>query len=90
MGLRPQVEAAAHIATRDLTFVDAKGKVIGSSLSDQRTVNEAVRDVVELPRGELTTLLYGLTKDKRIRYRFKNRSRQSRMTRRRGCPLHER
>lgn len=25
MGLRPQVEAA-HIATRDLTFVDAKGK----------------------------------------------------------------
>ena len=28
MGLRPQVEAA-HIATRDLTFVDDMGKVIG-------------------------------------------------------------
>jgi hypothetical protein len=40
MGLRPQVEAA-HIATRDLTFVDAMGKVIGSIPIYDVTVNEA-------------------------------------------------
>src|SRR5271163_1598332 len=52
MGLRPQVEAA-HIATRDLTFVDAMGETIGSVPIYDLTVNEAGQDV-ELPRGELT------------------------------------
>ena len=70
MGLRPQVEAA-HIATRDLTFVDAMGKVIGSIPIYDVTVNEAGQDV-ELPRGELTTMLYGLTRDSAVRYRFKD------------------
>jgi 2-polyprenyl-6-methoxyphenol hydroxylase-like FAD-dependent oxidoreductase len=70
MGLRPQVEAA-HIATRDLTFVDDMGKVIGSIPIYDVTVNEAGRDV-ELPRGELTTMLYGLTRDSAVRYRFKD------------------
>src|ERR1700728_4471541 len=70
MGLRPQVEAA-HIASRDLTFVDALGKTIGSIPIYDVTVNEAGQDV-ELSRGELTRLLYGLTKDSTVRYRFKD------------------
>ena len=70
MGLRSQVEAA-HIATRDLTFVDAMGKTIGSVPIYDLTVNEAGQDV-ELPRGELTNQLYGLTKDSAVRYRFKD------------------
>jgi 2-polyprenyl-6-methoxyphenol hydroxylase-like FAD-dependent oxidoreductase len=68
MGFRPQVEAA-HIATRDLTFVDAMGKAIGSIPIYDVTVNEAGQDV-ELPRGDLTTLLYGLARGSTVSYRF--------------------
>jgi 2-polyprenyl-6-methoxyphenol hydroxylase-like FAD-dependent oxidoreductase len=68
MGLLPQVEAA-HIASRALTFVDAEGKAIGTIPVYDLTGNEAGRDI-ELPRGELTTLLYGLTKNSSVRYRF--------------------
>ncbi len=67
MGLLPQVKAA-HIASRDLTFVDAEGEVIGAIPVYDLTVNEGAD--VELPRGELTTLLYGLTKNSRVHYRF--------------------
>jgi len=70
MGLRPAV-AAAHIASRGLTFVDADGKTIGTVPIYDLTGNEAGRDV-ELPRGELTTLLYGLTRNGRVRYRFQD------------------
>jgi 2-polyprenyl-6-methoxyphenol hydroxylase-like FAD-dependent oxidoreductase len=70
MGLRPQIEAA-HIASRALTFVDAEGKAIGTIPIYDLTGNEADRDV-ELPRGALTTLLYGLTQDSRVRYRFED------------------
>lgn len=68
MGLRSQVDAA-HIASRDLTFVDAKGAVIKTLPIYDVMGNEGSRDV-ELPRGELTSLLYDLTKDGQVRYRF--------------------
>jgi 2-polyprenyl-6-methoxyphenol hydroxylase-like FAD-dependent oxidoreductase len=68
MGLRPQVERA-HIASRDLTFVDASGKVIGVLPIYDATGNAAGRDV-ELPRGTLTALLYGLTRGTSVHYRF--------------------
>ena len=67
MGLLPQVNAA-HIASRALTFIDAAGKTIGTIPVYDLTGNKG-RDV-ELPRGELTTLLYGLTGNSRVRYRF--------------------
>jgi 2-polyprenyl-6-methoxyphenol hydroxylase-like FAD-dependent oxidoreductase len=60
MGLLPQVKAA-HIASRALTFVDAEGKAIGAIPIYDLTANRAAD--VELPRGELTTLLYGLTRN---------------------------
>ncbi len=68
MGLLAQVQAA-HIASRDLTFVDAEGRVIGAISAYDMTANEAGRDV-ELPRGMLATLLYDLTRKGSIRYRF--------------------
>ena len=67
MGLLSRVEAA-HIASRALTFVDAAGKTIGTIPVYDLTGNKG-RDV-ELPRGELTTLLYGLTRNSKVRYRF--------------------
>lgn len=69
MGLLPQVRAA-HIASRDLTFVDAAGKTIGTIPVYDLTGNRG-RDV-ELPRGELTKLLYGLTRSSEVRYRFED------------------
>jgi 2-polyprenyl-6-methoxyphenol hydroxylase-like FAD-dependent oxidoreductase len=69
MGLLPQINAA-HIASRALTFVDAEGKAIGTIPIYDLTANQAAD--VELPRGELTTLLYGLTKTSRVRYRFED------------------
>lgn len=68
MGLLPHV-AAAHIASRDLTFVDAEGRAIATLPIYDLMGNETDRDV-ELPRGELTGLLHGLTKDGAVRYRF--------------------
>jgi len=67
MGMLPQVKAA-HIASRDLTFVDDEGKTIGSVPLYDLTVNKDAD--VELPRGELTTLFYGLTEGSPVRYRF--------------------
>lgn len=67
MGLLPQVKAA-HIASRDLTFVDAAGHRIGAIPMYDFAGSETAD--VELPRGELTTLLYGLTKHSKVRYRF--------------------
>jgi 2-polyprenyl-6-methoxyphenol hydroxylase-like FAD-dependent oxidoreductase len=68
MGLRSQVDAA-HIASRALTFVDVEGKVIATLPIYDLTGNA---EDVELPRGALTTLLYGLTRDSRVRYRFED------------------
>jgi len=68
MGLRAQL-AAAHIGSRDLRFVDAAGATIGKVPVYDLTSNDLDHDV-ELPRGTLTDLLYGLTRDGAIRYRF--------------------
>ncbi|WP_213773888.1 FAD-dependent monooxygenase [Bradyrhizobium sp. dw_78] len=68
MGLLPRVQAA-HIGSRELRFVDAEGAVIGSIPPYELTNNQTGRDV-ELPRGALATLLYDLTKERPIRYRF--------------------
>lgn len=67
MGLLPQVKAA-HIASRDLTFVDAEGRTIGTVPVYDFAGSETAD--VELPRGELTTLLYGLTRNSGVHYRF--------------------
>jgi len=68
MGLLPCVQAA-HIASRELRFVDAEAHVIGTIPPYELTSNQTGRDA-ELPRGALTTLLYDLTKERPIRYRF--------------------
>jgi 2-polyprenyl-6-methoxyphenol hydroxylase-like FAD-dependent oxidoreductase len=74
MGLLTAVQAA-HIESRTLTFVDARGGVIGAIAPTDLAANEE-RDV-ELPRGALTTLFYDLTKNRNglsrnsaVRYRF--------------------
>jgi 2-polyprenyl-6-methoxyphenol hydroxylase-like FAD-dependent oxidoreductase len=67
MQVLPAVQAA-HIGSRAVTFVDAAGKAIGTIPIYDLTANEA-RDV-ELPRGALATLLYELTRNKAVRYRF--------------------
>ncbi len=67
MGLLPGVQAA-HIGSRAVTFVDAQGKTIGTIPIYDLTAN-AARDV-ELPRGALATLLYELTRNSAVRYRF--------------------
>jgi 2-polyprenyl-6-methoxyphenol hydroxylase-like FAD-dependent oxidoreductase len=45
--------------------VDAGGQALGRVQPDELMNND-----IELPRGELTTLLYGLTTERPIRYRF--------------------
>jgi 2-polyprenyl-6-methoxyphenol hydroxylase-like FAD-dependent oxidoreductase len=64
MGLLPRVQAE-HIASRELRFVDAEGRVIGTIPAYDLTNNQTGRDV-ELPRGALTTLLYDLTKERPV------------------------
>jgi len=68
MGLLPQVKAA-HIHSRTISFVDASGGLIATIPMYDMIANEADQDV-ELPRGTLTGLVYGLTKDSKVRYRF--------------------
>ena len=72
MGLLTAVQAA-HIASRTLTFVDAKSTSIGAIAPTDLAANEE-RDV-ELPRGALTAMFYDLTHRNRnsngaVRYRF--------------------
>lgn len=67
MGLLTAVQAA-HIDSRTLTFMDANSRVIGTISPYDLTANET-RDV-ELPRGALTTLLYELTSNSAVSYRF--------------------
>jgi 2-polyprenyl-6-methoxyphenol hydroxylase-like FAD-dependent oxidoreductase len=67
MGLLKAVQAA-HIESRGLTFVDANGQDI-ATLSPCDLASNEERDV-ELPRGELTTLFYDLTKSSAVRYWF--------------------
>ncbi len=67
MGILSPVRAA-HIDSRELRFVDAQGRVIGTIPPYDLTNNQG--GDVELPRGALTTILYNLTQERPIRYRF--------------------
>jgi 2-polyprenyl-6-methoxyphenol hydroxylase-like FAD-dependent oxidoreductase len=68
MGLLSQLQAA-HIDTRRLTFVDARGEPI-AVLSPQALAGGVSGRHIELPRGALTSLLYEHTQNGTIRYRF--------------------
>ncbi|WP_029606347.1 FAD-dependent monooxygenase [Kozakia baliensis] len=68
MGLLSQVRAA-HIASREMIFVDGMGGIIGSVPIYETIGSNTERDV-ELPRGTLTTLLYEATRNSAIAYRF--------------------
>jgi 2-polyprenyl-6-methoxyphenol hydroxylase-like FAD-dependent oxidoreductase len=67
MGLGRKLHAA-HIAAREVAFVDAQGRTLGAIPPYDLSGNDA-RDV-ELLRGALTTMLYDATKSGATRYRF--------------------
>jgi len=69
MDLLPAVRAS-RLGSRTLSFVDANGGSIGTISPHDLAANEE-RDV-ELPRGQLTTLFYDLTKNSTVRYRFED------------------
>jgi 2-polyprenyl-6-methoxyphenol hydroxylase-like FAD-dependent oxidoreductase len=68
MGALSQLRTA-HIDTRKLRFVDADGNPIATIVPEHLAGGVAGRDV-ELPRGELTSVLYNLTRDREVLYRF--------------------
>jgi len=68
MGVLPQLRSA-HIDTRKLTFVDGDGDPI-ATIDPEAMAGGVTGRHVELPRGELTSLLVGLTRDRKIRTRF--------------------
>jgi 2-polyprenyl-6-methoxyphenol hydroxylase-like FAD-dependent oxidoreductase len=68
MGVLSQLRAA-HVDTRKLRFVDADGKPIATIVPEHLAGGVTGRHV-ELPRGALTSVLYDLTRDRRVRYRF--------------------
>jgi 2-polyprenyl-6-methoxyphenol hydroxylase-like FAD-dependent oxidoreductase len=68
MGVLPTLRAA-HIDTQRLTFVDADGQPI-ATLAPENLAGGVTDRHIELPRGELTSILYDLTRNGRIRYRF--------------------
>jgi len=68
MGVLSQLRSA-HIDTGKLTFVDAGGNPIATIAPEELAGGVTTRHI-ELPRGELTSILYGLTRDRQIRYRF--------------------
>jgi 2-polyprenyl-6-methoxyphenol hydroxylase-like FAD-dependent oxidoreductase len=68
MGLLSQLQAA-HIDTRQLTFVDAAGAPI-AVISPEHLSGGIASGHIELPRGALTSLLYEQTRHEAIRYQF--------------------
>jgi 2-polyprenyl-6-methoxyphenol hydroxylase-like FAD-dependent oxidoreductase len=68
MGALSQLRAA-HVDTRKLQFVDADGNPIATIVPEQLAGGVTGRDI-ELPRGELTSVLYDLTRDREARYLF--------------------
>jgi 2-polyprenyl-6-methoxyphenol hydroxylase-like FAD-dependent oxidoreductase len=68
MGVLSQLRAA-HVDTRKLRFADADGNPIATIAPEDLSGGAAGRDI-ELPRGALTSVLYDLTRDREIRYRF--------------------
>jgi len=68
MGLLPQIRSA-HIDTSRLTFLDAGGRPI-ATIAPEAIAGGVTGRHVELPRGELTSLLVDLTRDRKVRTRF--------------------
>jgi 2-polyprenyl-6-methoxyphenol hydroxylase-like FAD-dependent oxidoreductase len=68
MGVLSQLQAA-HIDTRKLTFVDADGNPI-ATVAPEDLAGGVGAGHIELPRGTLTSVLYDLTRDGKINYRF--------------------
>jgi len=68
MGLLPRLREA-HINARRLTFVDENAATIAIIPPEAVTGGVAGRDI-EVPRGVLTFLLFALTQNGAIRYRF--------------------
>ncbi|WP_332878595.1 FAD-dependent monooxygenase [Massilia sp. S19_KUP03_FR1] len=68
MGILPGLKLA-HIQSKRITFLHPDGSVAGEIRPEVLTGGEQHADI-ELPRGELTDLLYGLTRHGSIRYQF--------------------
>jgi 2-polyprenyl-6-methoxyphenol hydroxylase-like FAD-dependent oxidoreductase len=68
MGVLSQLRAA-HVDTRKLRFVDVDGNPI-ASITPENLSGGVTNRHIELPRGELTSVLYDLTRDREVRYRF--------------------
>ncbi|MGK6316743.1 FAD-dependent monooxygenase [Neorhizobium sp. DT-125] len=68
MGIYPQLQAA-HIGSREITFLNPDGDVAGRIRPEELTGSEEGRDI-ELPRGNLTELLFALTQRESIQYLF--------------------
>jgi 2-polyprenyl-6-methoxyphenol hydroxylase-like FAD-dependent oxidoreductase len=68
MGVLSELRAA-HVDTRKLRFVDADGKTIATIVPEDLAGGATGRHV-ELPRGALTSVMYGLTRDRQVHYRF--------------------
>ncbi|MCA6105878.1 FAD-dependent monooxygenase [Bradyrhizobium cenepequi] len=68
MGILPGLKDA-HIHAKRITFLLPDGSVAGTIRPEEITGGVENRDI-ELPRGELTKLLYGLTRDGSVRYIF--------------------
>ncbi len=68
MGFLPQL-ADAHISCRKISFVDDVGNVIAAISPESLTGGCVGRDL-EFPRGALASLLYKLTLELGIKYRF--------------------
>lgn len=68
MGILPMLKDA-HIRSKRITFLHPDGGVAGTIRPEELTGGEEKRDI-ELPRGDLTDLLYDLTRDGSIRYMF--------------------
>ena len=68
MGVLPQLRAA-HVDTGKLRFVDADGNTI-ATITPEYLAGGTTDRHIELPRGELASILYDLTRDGQARYRF--------------------
>jgi 2-polyprenyl-6-methoxyphenol hydroxylase-like FAD-dependent oxidoreductase len=68
MGIYPQLQAT-HIRSRRITFLNPDGSVGGRIRPEDLTGGEEGRDI-ELPRGNLTELLFGLTPRGSVQYLF--------------------
>jgi 2-polyprenyl-6-methoxyphenol hydroxylase-like FAD-dependent oxidoreductase len=60
---------AAHVDTGKLRFVDADGNTI-ATITPEYLAGGTTDRHIELPRGELASILYDLTRDGLARYRF--------------------